>query len=273
MSKVRFDVAFTRGAALRMHQKTLASVERDYPWHTLDASRYPAELLLRARRGWTENALNEHCTGAVLGQMLQHVVSCGAPLDLISMASRFPLEEVIHVELCARVADRLGGLYPLEYDPDAIAVPLDPSLTPLQRASELVVRVCCVGEAFSLPMLTGAMKSAAHPVTRKVLETIVADEALHGRFGWLFLEWAAPSFSKAERARLAVAARDTMRLFEPLWQKLTSTVHEGVTSEGFLLSHVHELGWMESGAYRALAIETVQTRVREPLARFGIDWT
>ena len=45
---------------------------------------------------------------------------------------------------------------------------------------------------------------------------------------------------------------------------------DGRTSEGFLLAHVHELGWLESTAYRALALETIERSVQAPLGRLGI---
>src|SRR5690606_8411234 len=107
-----------------------------------------------------------------------------------------------------------------------------------ERASELVVRTCCVGEAFSVPMLATAMQSAAHPLTRAVLERIVKDEAPHGRFGFLYLEWLADELDGAERDRLAGVALAMLRAFGPYWTRLTSRVHEGKTSEGFEVAHV-----------------------------------
>lgn len=44
----------------------------------------------------------------------------------------------------------------------------------------------------------------------------------------------------------------------------------GVTSEGFLLEHVTELGWMESRDYVTVSKETAETQVRAPLSRHGI---
>lgn len=269
MALVDFGVSFTRGAALRLHKRL--RIDEDYPWESLDASRYPPLLVARARRGWTENAFNEYCTFAVMGELLQSLALARAPLDLWTMACDFPREEALHVELCARVAERLGGLHPLRFDPDHVRVQFDPSLTPAERATELVVRVCCVGEAFSLPMLTGAMKSATHPLTRAVLTTIVKDEASHGRFGWLYLDHVSATLKPAERERLGRVARETLDQYRPLWERLTSRVQNGVTSEGFLLAHVHELGWMESGAYASLARETVEREVIAPLARHGIQ--
>lgn len=266
MPEERFQVSI----ASRALPGVPAADPRAYPWNTLDPARYPAELVRRARRSWTENAFNEHCTFIGLAQMLQALGEAQAPLGLWRMASRFLDEEAVHVELCARVAERLGGLSDRRFDPASIALPLDASLTPRQRAAELVVRICCVGEAFSLPMLAGAMKSAAHPLTRAVLATIVEDEALHGRFGYLYLEHTAGDLRPAERDRLGRAASETLQVYAPLWERLTSRVVDGVTSEGFLLQHVHELGWMESTEYRALALETIARAVQAPLGRFGI---
>ena len=47
----------------------------------------------------------------------------------------------------------------------------------------------------------------------------------------------------------------------------------GVTTEGYSLAHVRELGWMESTEYRALSLETIERAVRLPLSRFGIQVT
>lgn len=258
-----------QGNVPRRAPHPLPSAE-DFAWETLDPARYQPELVRRARRGWTENAFNEHTTLAALGQMLLALGQAQAPLDLVRMAARFPEQEVLHTELCARMAEQLGGLWPRSFDEADLEVPLDPSLTPRQRASELVVKICCVGEAFSLPMLAGAMRSAAHPLTRAVLTTIVEDEALHGRFGALYLAWAGPGLDATERSRLGRVASDTLLAYAPLWERLTSRVVDGMTSEGFPIQHVHELGWMESTAYRSTALDAVQRAVIEPLARFGI---
>ena len=127
MALVDFGVSFTRGAALRLHKRL--RIDEDYPWESLDASRYPPLLVARARRGWTENAFNEYCTFAVMGELLQSLALARAPLDLWTMACDFPREEALHVELCARVAERLGGLHPLRFDPDHVRVQFDQSLT------------------------------------------------------------------------------------------------------------------------------------------------
>ncbi|TKD08436.1 ferritin-like domain-containing protein [Polyangium fumosum] len=271
MAREVFDLSFSNGFARTLHERALGDIEHEYPWQSLDPSRYPPLLLARARVGWTENAFNEFCTAAAMGQMLQALVQARAPLDLIGMASRFAIEEVLHVELCARMAMRLGGGAPIHYDPEDIVFDLDPSLTPLERSNELVVRLCCVGEALSFPLLSGAMRSASHPLSRSILETIVRDEAHHGNFGFLYLDWIRADLRPAERDRLGKAARQTLDAYRSLWERGPSHVVDGVTSEGFLLEHVRELGWMEASAYAELARVTIEESVRAPLARVGIS--
>lgn len=114
------------------------------------------------------------------------------------------------------------------------------------------------------------MKSASHPLTQAVIQQIVKDEAPHGRLGWMLLEWAQDRLDDPARIHLAATATDALRTYEPYWKRLRSTVHEGRTTEGFLLAHVRDLGWMESSAYAATAREAIRNDVVAPLAQHGI---
>jgi hypothetical protein len=141
---------------------------------------------------------------------------------------------------------------------------------PRMRAAELAVRYCCVGEAFSVPMLAGTMRAATHPLTRAVLERIVQDEAPHAQLGWLFLEWADGWLDDEQRSALAGVALDALMSYLPAYRDLRSKRDGEYTSEGYRLSDVHALGWMDSEAYAALARESVLHDVVAPLGRRGI---
>jgi hypothetical protein len=56
-----------------------------------------------------------------------------------------------------------------------------------------------------------------------------------------------------------------------LWQRLTSRVHDGITTEGYQLEHVRELGWTESSLYAARARRAIEEEVVAPLAKYGIE--
>ena len=265
-----FDLEWLEGQAEAYFRRLRPGVE-ELPWGSLDPRDYPDELVDRARVSWTEGAYNEYCSAAAFSALLGALLEAAAPVDLVGMAGEFVADEMLHTELNARVAMELGGGAPYLVDFEALAPRPDADLSPLQRAAELAVRVSCVGEAFSLPMLVGSMRAAAHPLTRAVLQRIARDEVPHARVGWLFLDWASTRLDDAERARLAAVALDALRDQEPYWKQVRSRVSDGVTSEGFQLLHVRQLGWMEAGEYAAEARRAVREEIVAPLARAGIE--
>jgi hypothetical protein len=266
-----FALSWQGGAAERHFRNIRPGID-ELPWGTLRPEDYPPLLVDRARVSWTEAAYNEYCTAASFADLLAALLACGAPVDLVGMASDFVADEMSHVELTSRIAMELGGGAPYSIDFDDLsAMRKSTQHTALERANEMVVRLCCVGEAFSVNMLAGCMKSAGHPLTRGVLEIIVKDEAPHGLFGRLYLDWAANHMDEAERHRLAAAALDMIRRFEPYWRRLRSVTEDGITSEGFRIDQVHELGWMEAQAYAATARQAIRRDVIAPLADYGIE--
>lgn len=265
-----FELSWLGGPTERHFRKLRPGVE-GMPWGTLRPSDFPPTLVDRARISWTEAAYNEYCTAAAFADLLKALLEARAPVDLIGMASDFVADEIHHVELTARLAMELGGGAPYRIDFSHLTQMPAPELDAFQRANELAVRICSVAEAFSVPMLAGCLKSATHPLVSAVLERIVQDEAPHGTLGHHYLSWAAERMDDSERARLSGVAIDALRSLAPLWQRLRSRVVDGVTSEGYLLSHVHQLGWMESSAYAERARRAVRDDVVAPLSRFGIE--
>src|SRR5690349_6029231 len=92
------------------------------PWGTLDLTRFSPQELLPARAAWTAAAFQEHRTGIACAVTLRALLEARAPLDLIALAARFPLDELAHVELCARMAMELGGGTEILYDPLDVVV-------------------------------------------------------------------------------------------------------------------------------------------------------
>ncbi len=270
MSERTFQVRLSQTAARRAHARRFAEVLDTMPWEALEPADFPPQLIARARIGWTENAFNEYCTAIGLTQLLQALMCARAPLDLWTFVAPLVDEELLHVELCSRLAMRLGGGAPIRYQEEDLQVALDPSLSALQRANQLAVQICCVGEALSFPLLSGCMRSATNPLTKAVLTKIVADEASHGKFGYFYLDWIGPDLKPAERDRLGRIAERTIEHYSPIWEKLHSRVKNGVTSEGYRIEDIRALGWMESSEYKALARKSVADNVVAPLGKYGI---
>jgi len=174
------------------------------------------------------------------------------------VASRFPLDELVHVELCSRMAMELGGGTEIIHDPHALVVDADEDRRPLVRAADLVVRCFCVGEALSIPLLRGTWKAAKHPLPRAVLGRIVRDEAMHGTFGFAFLDWAAPELTDEERTYLGKQADRVVRAVAEQWEEIRAAGSRPVRPGD-------PLAWMQTDAYLALAERSMRERVIRPL--------
>jgi len=210
----RFELSLCDGALAGPHRRAVGDLERTLPWSTLDPSGLDPEVVARARGRWTELAFNEHRSIILMGQLVQALGEAQAPLDLHSMACAFPLQELVHAEVCARFASRLGGAVDLAVASVATTLETAAGLTPAQRCHELVVRFCCVGETLSKCWLARMRDRVTHPLVHAVLSRILRDEARHSSFGWLYLDWCLEEdlLDRAERERLAAAAR---RALEP----------------------------------------------------------
>lgn len=238
MSRAPFELSLLGGGVERAWRRARPDVAR-LAWHTLRSDDVPSALLPSAQRFWTQMAFQEHRTAACAAATVQALVAARAPLDLVAHAGSFVIDELAHVEMCARVAQALGGAAPLVHDPDALVPATTANLDALGRACELVLRVYCVGEAFSLPLQQATARAQRHPLLSAVVGRIARDEAKHAALGWLFFDWAADSVSDERRAQLrrvaaecvaavagtidgnAAGAGETFRwLPRPKWQKV-----------------------------------------------------
>ncbi len=246
------------GAGIETRYRRMRPEVEALPWTSFDASAYEGEVQLAARAAGTRAAFQEHRTAAAVMVALRALIEARAPLDLIGVATRFPLDEVTHVELCARMAEALGGGTEILHRPQDLIREPARALSPLMRAADIVVRVFCVGEALSIPLLRGAWHAAKHPLPKAILGTIVRDEAAHGTFGYWFLDWALPRLGPGDRALLASAAEGAIAEIRGLWKHI-----EGEPPQPD--SEAHPLGWLRSDAYLEMAHASLQKNVLAPL--------
>ena len=236
------------------------------PWGTFDRSKLSPEAIVAGRRGWTGAAFQEHRTGVACCMVLQAMMEARAPVDLIALGSRFPMDEMVHVELCARMAMELGGGTQLLHDPENMVVCASPSLPPLLRAAEMVTRFFCVGEALSIPLLRATWHAAVQPLPKAILGRIVKDEAAHGTFGFAFLDWALGKLDEDGIKHLGREADRAMRFVQKSWTALLAAPPNADETGD-------TLGWMRSRAYVALAEKSLEDKVRVPLREREIPIT
>ncbi len=248
------------------HHFRRARPDDELPWESLDARKYSAELLAAAREVWTGVALSEYAAIAAFSEVVGALVAARAPLDLIGMTSDFLADEVYHVELASRLLMQLGGAAPRTFEPTELAPRTAPGLTPLERANELALRVGCIAEPFASATAVPMMRETTHPLVRKVYETILRDEARHGRFGRLYFDWANDKLNASEKERLGHVAASALSSYASLWQR----VETASTRElGWTPADAHELGWIEPSRYAPLARSAVRDEILPHLAAMG----
>src|SRR6516225_11459468 len=121
------------GEGVERRYRRLRPQVEEMTWGTFDTSGIPEPALVAARKAWTGAAFQEHRTGLACSATLRALFECRAPVDLIAMAARFPMDELVHVELCARMAMELGGGTEIQHDPDALIVEASEDLSPRMR--------------------------------------------------------------------------------------------------------------------------------------------
>jgi hypothetical protein len=209
-----FETEWLGGTAERLFAKHRGDRLEEIQWSALQTNHLPLQELDRLRTVWTQSAHQEWCAAGAFTALLQQLLLARAPVDLIGMAGRFVADEMLHVELASRMAMAYGGGVALDVDYDR-AIPFVDEGSALLRACALAIRVSCVGESFSLPVIAHEYWSATDPVARSVLGRIAADEGPHARVGWLVLDWAAPRLSKADLAYLGTIADDAVSALRP----------------------------------------------------------
>ena len=258
------------GGAFERRYRRMRPEVAEMPWGTLDVRGLPEAEVIASRKAWTGAAFQEYRTAVACTASLRALLECSAPVDIVALATRFPLDEMVHVELCGRMAMELGGGTEIRYDPSNLILDADPKLRPLVRAAELIARFFCVGEALSIPLIRGTWHASEHPLPRAVLARIVRDEAAHGTFGFTFFDWAAPELSDEELAHVGHHADLAISFIKNQWTTLGARGRDQFDHKG------NALGWMQTGAYLALARKSMTEKVVRPLRERGIPikaWT
>jgi len=256
-----FELTIYGGAPENRYRRLRPDVEQ-IDWQRLCPKRVPGATLVAARRSWTAAALQEYATASAHALMLRALIRARVPLDLSAVASRFPLDELAHAEICARIAGAFGGGTPLEYDREQLfPIPKTRNVPPEIEAAEVVIQNC-VSESWSHELLHLAWEAERHGELKKARGRLAKDEAGHGRFGWLYLDWLEPGLEQADRETLRKQAT-----------RVTAVVERGISATADAPEEL--FGPLTSQPFgkrdfQTLATQALERRVRRPLRDRGL---
>jgi len=150
----------------------------------------------QGRTTFQQRALDEQRSLVAFTELLSALSRAGAPIDVIGSMTRVVRDEALHVDLCGCMVERLGGWSADAPEPKWVSFPASWALP--QRILGTVLGSLCVGETLSVALFRCSRDNATDLVAHQVLTRMLADESMHGRFGWWWLE-SMPRSSDAQR--------------------------------------------------------------------------
>lgn len=186
----------------RLHRHFMDRGYPTPPWDRLDPRGLTDDEVEATRRAWAARTVAEYRSLVVFGEIISRLPELGLPLEVMSAASRLLVDESRHTELCAKLADRLGGHAGATLSPNELRLPRD-GLSPLLFVARWTASMFCVGESASVGVLEVLKKNSTDPCSSVVIRTLLRDEMLHDRFGWSLARLVLPRLSEEEADWLA----------------------------------------------------------------------
>jgi hypothetical protein len=196
-----------------------ASLRRASPVHREDwiadcTETAPADVdastLAALAKAYGLDGCEEHASVAAFARLTLHLLSAGAPPELVEMAHRASLDEIRHARTCFALARRYGGA-PLGPGPLKLEGLFSGAHASLEATLPEIAALCaeegCVGETLGVLLASGALARARDPFVREVLTRMLDEEASHVELAWRVVSWCITQGGEPVRRAVAQAIR------------------------------------------------------------------
>jgi hypothetical protein len=191
----------------RQHERRLEGKllrkPRPIPWAAFDRSAFPKTALDLALDSFVKSADAEYGAVEVYAQLTSAMALAGLPLDLVTASAHICTDEARHADYAMKMAELLT-------DAD-ISVLVDKGKIQghwkngqsLEQIDAAILHVAAISETIACALVSACADRATDVTTSALLGNLLSDEVHHARFGWYYLSWRSPQWSRAERQRLA----------------------------------------------------------------------
>jgi hypothetical protein len=143
-----------------------------------DLSAYTDEEIDAARFTWGLRVVDEYRSVVVFSELLALLADVRAGFPALCAVQRLIGDELRHAQLCARMAEALGGGESLALDLEGLGLPPAHRARPA-FAYEVVVRELVVAEGESLNVIRAFRDAVTDPAAKRIFQILLADEARH----------------------------------------------------------------------------------------------
>jgi hypothetical protein len=149
---------------------------------------YELNAISAACNMWKVRMEVEHRSTTVFAQLASQLMEANASLDSKVVMLRMAQDELRHTENCADVVVALGGSVEVVTDVECAPLALHRTCTPEERALRNVIYTTCMSEMVAIARFVDTLDEMSDPFLRDRTRLLLADEILHGQFGFHYLQ-------------------------------------------------------------------------------------
>ena len=151
---------------------------------------YDPVSVTKARASWKKRMVDEYASTTVFSALYAQLIEANATIDAGAVVLRMAQDEVRHTEICGRVVRAMGGSSTVSRETAVAPIAIHAGCGAEERALRNVL-VTSVSEMHSAAFFVAALDRMKDPYLRSTTRSLLADEVLHGRFGFYYLgAWA-----------------------------------------------------------------------------------
>lgn len=227
----------------------------------------PASVREAAAR-WKKRMTDEYGSTTVFSALVAQLVEANATLDTSAVVLEMAQDEFRHAEICGQVVSALGGAARCERDTSVRPIAVHAGCSPEERALRNVL-VTSVSETYSCSFFVASLERMTDPYLRSVTRELLADEVLHARFGFYYLQAWSDWLATLPEVRASIS-RYLRLVFATCERELVRDGARGPTrrTRG---ADDDALGLVPVDASREIFQATMENAVAPGLERFGLD--
>lgn len=155
---------------------------------TFDRTKWDPAAIATLATQWTARMAFEHRSTMVFSQLAAQLFEANASLDAKIVMLRMAQDELRHTASCARVLEALGAPTEVEAPLDVQPLARHEGVSIEERALRNVIYTTCMSEMVACARFVATLDHTTDPFMRDVCRRLLADEVLHGQFGFHYLE-------------------------------------------------------------------------------------
>jgi hypothetical protein len=267
MSRLKLRRVLTTTPLARLHERRVegkhARRPRPIPWAAFDRSTFPQAAVDLALDSYIKSAAGEYGAIEVYAQLTSAMALAGLPIDLVTASGHICTDEARHADYAMKMAALLTDAdVTVSVDKDSLQAHWKHG-TSLEHIDEAVLHVAAVSETVACALVSACLDRATDATARTLLANVLADEVNHAHFGWYYLSWRSPQWSRAERQRLADRmATNVMAMERRYWEGRDAPEHAAPAA--------HALGVLDSERQREAVRSVMEEEVVPALDTLGL---